>query len=100
MYAQSDLATLVIQIASVDDFSVLEVLGTAELGGTLEPVLLNGFTPTVGQTFDFLFYDDHFGEFDRIANQNFGNLQWVITDSHYGDRMATLRGGIARGTDP
>jgi VPDSG-CTERM motif len=51
-------------------------------------VLLNGITPEVDQTFTFLLYPKHIEEFDRIANEHFGNLQWVIC---YEDRMAFLK---------
>jgi autotransporter-associated beta strand protein len=49
-------ATLMIQIAGVspDQFSVLNVLGTANLSGQLDPVLFDGFVPTIGESFTFL----------------------------------------------
>jgi hypothetical protein len=75
-YAAFTFATLMIQIASDDQFSVLQIVGrtnTALLGGTLEPVLLNGFIPEAGDTFAFLL-GPHEGEFDRIVNENF----WVV----------------------
>jgi autotransporter-associated beta strand protein len=55
-YTQTQYATLMIQIASgnLGDLSVLNVLGTANLNGFLDPVLLNGFVPTIGDSFTFL----------------------------------------------
>ena len=50
-YAQAQYATLMIQIASPDQFSALNVLGSANLNGFLDPVLLNGFVPTIGDSF-------------------------------------------------
>jgi autotransporter-associated beta strand protein len=49
-------ATLMIQIAgaNVGQFSVLNVIGTANLSGRLDPVLLNGFVPTIDDSFTFL----------------------------------------------
>jgi len=49
---------LLIDIAGFNtgEFSVLDVLGSATLGGLLDPVLQNGFVPTVGQEFVFLEY--------------------------------------------
>jgi autotransporter-associated beta strand protein len=54
-YTQAQYATLMIQIAgtSAGQFSVLDVLGNANLKGYLDPVLLDGFVPTIGQTFTF-----------------------------------------------
>jgi hypothetical protein len=81
-YTQAQYATLMIQIAgtSTGDFSVLNVLGTANLNGVLDPVLLNGFVPTIGQTFTFLNYASLTGEFARIQRQIFDNgmLQWSV----------------------
>jgi len=55
-YTQAQYATLMIQIAGANagEFSVLNVLGTANLSGQLDPVLLNGFVPTIGESFTFL----------------------------------------------
>src|SRR5206468_3033155 len=50
--------TLVIDIAGANagQFSVLNIFGTASLSGLLDPVLLNGFVPTIGESFTFLNY--------------------------------------------
>ena len=81
-YTQAQFATLMIQIAGVspDQFSVLNVLGTANLNGFLDPVLLNGFVPTIGQSFTFLNYASFTGEFSHIKNQVFdhGMEQWSV----------------------
>jgi len=71
--------------ASPDQFSVLNILGTANLNGFLDPVLLNGFVPTIGQTFTFLNYASLTGEFAHIKHQVFDNgLQWsVIYDANH-----------------
>src|SRR5439155_11977402 len=72
-YMQAQYATLMIQIAgaSPDQFSVLNVLGTANLNGFLDPVLLNGFVPTIGETFSFLNYASFTVEFSYIKNRIF-----------------------------
>jgi hypothetical protein len=59
-----------IQIAGVspDQFSVLNVLGNANLNGFLDPVLLNGFVPTLGDSFTFLNYASFTGEFSCIRH--------------------------------
>jgi autotransporter-associated beta strand protein len=88
-YSESLGSILQINIAgeSADQFSVLNVLGNAGLGGILEPVLLDGFIPAVDQTFAFLFYDSRDGEFSGIKNVNFGNEHWEII---YEENMAIL----------
>jgi autotransporter-associated beta strand protein len=55
-YTQAQYADLMIQMAgaNVGQFSVLNVIGTANLSGHLDPVLLNGFIPTIGESFTFL----------------------------------------------
>jgi hypothetical protein len=82
-YTQAQYATLMIQIAgtSTGEFSVLNVLGNANLNGFLDPVLLNGFVPMIGQTFTFLDYASVTGEFSHIRHQVFNNglLQWSVT---------------------
>jgi len=81
-YTQTQYATLIIQIAgaSPDQFSVLNVLGNANLTGFLDPMLLNGFVPTIGQTFTFLNYASLTGEFSHIKHRIFDNglLQWSV----------------------
>jgi autotransporter-associated beta strand protein len=81
-YTQAQFATLMIQIAgeSAGEFSVLNVLGNADLSGFLDPVLLNGFTPTIGQSFTFLNYGAVNGTLS-IFNPNIDNLpeHWVIS---------------------
>jgi autotransporter-associated beta strand protein len=81
-YTQAQYATLMIQIAGANtgDFSVLNVLGNASLSGFLDPVLLNGFVPAIGQTFTFLNYASLTGEFAHIKHQVFDNgmLEWSV----------------------
>jgi hypothetical protein len=85
-YTQAQDATLMIQIARAGEFSLLNVLGTANLSGYLDPLLLNGFVPTIGETFTFLNYASLTGEFSHIQHQVFDNgmLQWsVIYESNH-----------------
>jgi len=51
-YSQAAAATLAIEIASLTDFDVLVVDGTASLSGALMVSFLNGFQPSTGNTFD------------------------------------------------
>ena len=81
-YTQAQYATLIIQIADMgpDQFSVLDVMGNANLSGFLDPVLLNGFVPTIGDSFTFLNYASFTGEFSHIKHEIFDNgmLQWSV----------------------
>lgn len=80
-----------IQIAGTNtgDFSVLNVLGSASLNGLLDPVLLNGFVPSVGDSFIFLNCASLTGEFSHITHRLFdkGMLQWSVI---YENNHATL----------
>ena len=65
--------TLLIDIAGANtgQFSVLDVLGNANLNGFLHPVLLNGFIPTIGESFTFMDYASLTGAFSSIQNAGF-----------------------------
>ena len=84
--AQMSGGTLLIDIAGANtgQFSVLDVLGTANLNGILDPVLVNGFIPTKGERFIFLDYGSHFGAFSSIQNAIFDNgmEKWSVTYTH------------------
>lgn len=82
-YTQQKWGTLLIQIGGEnnDAVSLLDVLGTANLDGYLDPVLTNGFVPSIGDSFVFLDYASFNGAFSRIQGQVFDNRtkQWSIT---------------------
>ena len=69
-----------IQIANTSEFGVLNVLGTANLAGRLDAVLLNGFLPTVGDSFTFLQYGAVNGTL-FMFNRNIDNLpeHWEVS---------------------
>ena len=82
-YTQTQYATLMIQIAgtSAGQFSVLNVLGNANVNGLLDHVLLDGFIPSIGDEFTFLNYGSFSGAF-KMENGgifNNGTERWVVT---------------------
>jgi autotransporter-associated beta strand protein len=81
-YTQGSKGRLLIDIAgpNTGQFSVLDVLGNANLNGLLYPVLSN-FTPTIGESFTFLDYASLTGAFSGIQKQVFdhGLEQWSVT---------------------
>jgi len=74
--------TLSIQIGggAVGQVSVLDVHGNASLGGFVDPVLVNGFVPEIGQSFTFLNYASFTGFF-RIRKPVFdhGRKRWSVS---------------------
>lgn len=76
--------TLSIRIGggNVGQVSVLDVEGNANLGGFLDPVLVNGFVPEIGQSFTFLNYASFTGFF-RIRRPVFdhGRRRWSVVYS-------------------
>ena len=73
---------LLIDIAgpSAGQFSVLNVLGNVNVNGFLDPILLDGFSPSIGDQFIFLKYGSFSGAF-TIQNPVFDNgmERWVVT---------------------
>ena len=90
-YLQTQRATLVIQIggANAGQFSLLNVQGNASLNGFLDPVLVNGFVPAIGQSFTFMNYASFTGFFPRIQNLVFdhGRKRWSVA---YNETSAVL----------
>jgi hypothetical protein len=88
---QTPSATLTVQIAGTDpdQVSVLNVLGNANLNGALDPELLNGFVPAIGQSFTILDYASVTGSFSHIKNPVFdhGTKRWSLV---YGPNSAYL----------
>jgi autotransporter-associated beta strand protein len=82
--------TLAIQIGgeNVGQVSVLNVEGNANLRGFLDPVLVNGFVPEIGQSFTFLNYASFTGRFcirKPVFDQ--GRKRWSVA---YSPTSATL----------
>ena len=59
-------SNLNIEIAGLNDFDKLIVTGQAILGGSLNLYAVNGYKPSLGDSFDFLWFDSILGNFDRV----------------------------------
>jgi autotransporter-associated beta strand protein len=71
-YTQGTHAHLLVDIAgsNASQVSLLDVLGTANLNGFLNPVLEDSFVPTIGESFTFLNCASLTGAFSRIKDPN------------------------------
>jgi autotransporter-associated beta strand protein len=96
-YMQTPSATLTIQIAGGNpgQASVLDVLGNANLNGSLDPELVNGFVPAIGQSFTFLGYASVTGSFSHIQNQVFdnGRKRWTLVYQPTGATLVVINNG-------
>lgn len=73
---------LVIEIGGTGagtEYDVLNVTGTANLAGTLEIQLLDGFTPGAGDAFDFLTAALFAGDFDEYVLPTFGGRSFAVS---------------------
>jgi len=82
-YTVTDPAsTLEIQIGGLltgTDYDVLDVSGTANIGGILDVSLWNGFTPSLGDSFDILTAGTINGMFDTLLFPSSGGLSFDIS---------------------
>jgi autotransporter-associated beta strand protein len=96
-YEQMPGGTLVVQIggANAREFSVLDVQGNANLNGCLDPVLVNGFVPEIGQSFTFMNYESFTGFFSHIRNQPFdhGRKRWLLAYNATSAVLFVVRNG-------
>jgi T5SS/PEP-CTERM-associated repeat protein len=73
---------LVIQIGGLTagtEYDQINHSGTAGLGGELTIELLDGFEPSLGDSFTILTYGDHTGELDNLSLPPLaGDLQWDV----------------------
>lgn len=81
-YTQGPGAGLEIELAGTTaetEYDVLAVGQTATLGGTLEVLLLDGFVPSPGDTFEFLTAASVVGQFDtELLPEGPGGLCWDV----------------------
>jgi autotransporter-associated beta strand protein len=96
-YTQTPSATLTVQIGGTDpdQVSVLNVLGNANLGGALDPELVDGFDPVIGQSFTIVDYASVTGSFSHIRNQVFdnGKKRWSLVYQPTGAALVVVRNG-------
>lgn len=78
-YTQSPEGLLEIEIAGLTDYDVLDVSGSAFLGGSLAVDFLGGFVPETGDIFDILWADSIEGAFSVSAG--FENLFSIAYDA-------------------
>jgi len=96
-YTQTPSGNLVIQIAGTDpgQASVLNVLGNVNLNGELDPELVNGFVPAIGQSFTFLDYTSVTGSFSHVKNPVFdhGTKRWSLVYGPTGVALVVVNNG-------
>jgi hypothetical protein len=71
-----DTSTLLIELGGLSpgsEYDVLHVTGELLLDGTLEMVLINGFMPSVGDTFTIMTFDSATGDFDSYTGMDLGS---------------------------
>jgi hypothetical protein len=78
-YSQPTSGTFAVELgglAQADEFDVLNITGTAHLGGALEVELIDGFVPMIGDVFQILTARAVAGTFDSLitfdAAENYG----------------------------
>lgn len=82
--------TLLIELAGTGAglFDVVDVGGNAVLDGALDIDLVDGFAPTLGDSFDVLFADTISGQLLSVAQVQGGNFLFDITTVNQGARQA------------
>jgi len=65
-YTESSTGELLIQIAGVNSFDILNVNGQANLGGTVSFDAMSGFVAAAGESFLFLDYNSLNGSFNTV----------------------------------
>ena len=69
-FSQSDTGVFGVELGGLvqaDEFDVLNITGTARLGGTLEVELIDGFVPAIGNMFQILTAGSVIGTFDSVV---------------------------------
>jgi len=91
-FTQGDEGTLLMEVSGDvpgSEYDVLVVYGTADLAGTLEVSLLDGFTPELGDSFDMLELGSVTGTFDEIQLPELGGgLAWDLANLYDSGTLA------------
>jgi fibronectin-binding autotransporter adhesin len=90
IYTQGSAGTATIDLGgttAITQYSVLDITKAATLSGTLNVTLVNGFTPTVGNTFTILDYLSASGTFSTTNLPTVTGDHWVLT---YNAKSLTL----------
>ena len=93
-YTQGHDATLLIEMAGLQfgEFDVLNVTGTATLGGLLKVSFLDGFRPVTGDTFAFFNYGLRIGEFDSIFVEGLPGYEFI--PAYGANRLSLVTGSV------
>ena len=97
-YTQSAAGRLNLQLGGLlpgSQFDKLDIVGGATLGGTLSLSLINGFSPSLGDSFQVLTFGSRTGQFATINGLAIGN-----PFDPFGCAQGTRSAQGARGTDP
>jgi len=95
-YIQSSAGALDANItgANSGQFNVLNVTGTATLGGTLNIGLLNNFVPTIGSTFEILTARRVTGTFATVNGTVINNSEhFTVTYNSDNVTLTVVSGG-------
>jgi hypothetical protein len=89
-FSQGVGGTLEIELAGAaeGEFDVLEIAGNASLAGTLDVLLLGGFVPAAGQSFEIITANAITGQFDPENLPDLGTELSLVVD--YGATAVTL----------
>ena len=73
-YTQLNTGTINIELGGTEanTFDTLNITGAANLDGTLNISLIDGFVPSVGDTFEVINYDSLNGSFNSINGLDLG----------------------------
>ena len=88
----SDTSTLVMELggtAAGSGYDQIQSSGTITFDGTLQVSIINGFTPTAGQSFNLFDWVSTSGTFDTLALPTLAGLAWN-TSQLYSDGILSL----------